>query len=238
MPAPLIGITTSRFLSSANYHLIATTEAYIKAVQRAGGIPVLIPVGLAHSDLQQLRKSLNGILLSGGGDIEPQRFNGKPHPRIHDIDESRDELELELVRLAVETDWPFFGICRGIQVINVALGGSLFTDIGAQHPSALRHDCYPNMPRDFITHQVNLQPGSMLEQAVKGVELEVNSLHHQGIDQLGCRLEVLASAPDGLVEAVWLKRHPFGLGVQWHPEWLPGSPAHQAIFSAFIEAAR
>ncbi len=238
MEKPLIGITTGRTLSSANYHLIAAVDAYITAVQNAGGLPVLIPIGLTRDDLLRLRKSLDGILFTGGGDINPRLFGGQPHPAINGVDEQRDELEIELVRLAAETGWPFFGICRGAQIVNVALGGSLYTHISAQLSGAVRHDCFLNMPRDLIAHPVSIRPGCLLERAANGVELGVNSLHHQGINRVGAGLEVLAEAPDGLAEAVWLKGHPFGLGVQWHPEWLPGSPAHQAIFSAFVEAVR
>lgn len=238
MPAALIGITTSRTLSNANYSLIAAPEAYVSAVQLAGGLPVLIPVGLDGSDLARLRRSLDGILLSGGGDVHPARFGGQPHPAINGVDEQRDELEIELVRLAAETGWPFFGICRGIQIINVALGGSLYTHLSDQLPGALRHDCYPNMPRDWTAHSVSIQPGSLLAQVTAGEELAVNSLHHQGIDRLAPGLESLAVSPDGLIEAVQLKGHPFGLGVQWHPEWLPGSPAHHAIINSFVEALR
>jgi putative glutamine amidotransferase len=237
MPTPLIGITASRSLSTSNLVLSAVNEAYVRAIRRAGGLPVVIPVGTPPEELPRLRDSLAGILLSGGGDIDPRRYSGQPHPRIHEVEEARDELEIELVRLAVATGWPFLGICRGIQVINVALGGSLYTHLDGQLPGALRHDLYPNLPRDLIAHPVSIQSGSLLARIVAGNELEVNSLHHQGIEKPGSGLEVLATAPDGLVEAVQLKDHPFGLGVQWHPEWLPGSPAHQAIFTAFVEAA-
>jgi putative glutamine amidotransferase len=235
MTSPLIGITTTRQLSNDNLPMIAMTEAYVQAVLRAGGIPVLLPIGLNHDDLSLLRKSLSGILFSGGGDIMPEIFDGKPNPRINEVIPERDELEIALVCLAAETRWPFLGICRGIQVINVALGGSLYTDIGAQLPGALRHDYYPNLSRDLIAHKVNIKPDSRLATIVSGSELGVNSLHHQGIEHVADGLEVLATSADGLVEAVWLKGHPFGLGVQWHPEWLPGSTSNQAIFRAFIE---
>ncbi len=233
----MIGITASRTISNVNLPLSAVNEAYVRAVQRAGGVPVLIPVGLTRGDLARLRDSLAGILLSGGGDIHPRRYQGTIHPRVGGVDEDRDELEIELVRLAAETKWPFLGICRGIQVINVALGGSLYTHLDGQMPGALRHDFYPDLPRDMIAHQVSVMPGTHLAKMIGGGNLEVNSLHHQGIERLAGDLEVAAVSPDGLVEAVQLKDHPFGLGVQWHPEWLPGSPTHQAIFSAFVEAA-
>lgn len=237
MPPPLIGITASRTLSNANLPLNAVNDAYIQAVQRAGGLPVLIPVGIDLGELPRLRAVLGGILLSGGGDIHPGRYGGNPHPRIQEVDEARDELEIALVRLAARTGWPFLGICRGLQVINVALGGSLHPHLDGRLPSGVRHDLYPNLPRDLIAHPVSIQAGSLLARIVDGTELAVNSLHHQGIRDLAADLESLASSPDGLVEAVQLRGHPFGLGVQWHPEWLPGSPANQAIFRTFVEAA-
>lgn len=237
MSAPLIGITASRTLSNANLPLSAVNEAYVNAVQRAGGLPVLIPVGLTRDNLRHLRGALGGILLSGGGDIHPRRYQKQLDPQVSGVDEARDELELELVRLAAETTWPFLAICRGLQVVNVALGGSLYTHINGQLPGALRHDLYPDLPRDMIAHQVKVLPGTLLAQIVSRETLDVNSLHHQGIERVAANLEVSAVSPDGLVEAIQLKNHPFGLGVQWHPEWLPGSPAHQAIFNAFVETA-
>ncbi len=238
MNAPLIGITTGRMLSNKQLPLIMTVEAYVQAVLRAGGIPVLLPVGAENGHLRKYLQRLDGLLLTGGGDIDPQRFNGRPHPRVYDVDVQRDELEINLAREAVEHGWPFLAICRGIQVLNVALGGSLYTDLSAQRESSIRHDCYPDMARDHIAHQVEITAHSRLANICGGEQLAVNSLHHQGIDKLAPGLLPSAYAPDGLVEALEAPDHPFGLAVQWHPEWLAGSPANQGLFRALVQAAR
>lgn len=237
MKRPLIGLTVDRELSSRQTHLQTITEEYLQAVLRAGGAPLLIPIGFPSADLPVLLEQLDGVILIGGGDIENRRFNGRPHPRIGGVEPERDELELALVNLLAAADKPFLGICRGIQVINVALGGTLYTDIGAQKEDALRHDWYPNYPRNYGAHCVSLAPSSRLASIVQGTELEVNSLHHQGIQRLAPGLVAAGVASDGLIEAVELPGARFGMGVQWHPEWLWESPANQAIFSAFIQAA-
>lgn len=237
MPAPIIGLSTERLVIHAPITSVGAKEAYAQAILRAGGIPVLLPVGLQVGQLGELRSRLDGILLVGGGDIDPGRFDGLPHPRIYDIDPARDELEIELVRLAVGTEWPLFGICRGIQVMNVALGGSLHTDIADQVPGSLKHDYYPNIPRDTIAHEVSIDPSSRLAAIVADTRLPTNSLHHQALSRPAPGLSITAHAPDGIIEAVELPNHPFALGVQWHPEWLVESPANQALFRAFVQAA-
>ncbi|MHB8855975.1 MAG: gamma-glutamyl-gamma-aminobutyrate hydrolase family protein [Bellilinea sp.] len=238
MPTPIIGITAGRVFSPTQVYEHTLSDKYVTAVRRAGGLPVILPSGLENGQITELLATLDGVLLTGGGDIDPQLFNGIPHPRVYGIDEPRDIFELELVRQAAQTNLPFLGICRGVQVINVALGGSLFTDIGAQMPASERHDWFPDIPRDRISHVVSIQKGSRLAQLTSATQLEVNSLHHQGLDRIPDRLRVIARAADSLVEAVELCDHPFGLGVQWHPEWLVESPGNQAIFSGLVEAAR
>ncbi len=237
MSSPLIAITTNRGLNSSQMVTISISEAYTKAVQRAGGIPVLLPIGLSVDEIPELRQKFDGVLFTGGGDIQPALYNGKKHPRVYDVDEGRDTLEINLVRLAAETNWPFFGICRGIQIINVALGGTLYSDIQDQVPQALRHDCYPGLPRDYIAHEVEIESGSQLAQWTGGTLLETNSLHHQAIEKVAPDLHAVAFAQDGITEAVVLEGHKFGHAVQWHPEWLVGSPSHQALFAEFIRAA-
>lgn len=238
MPAPLIGIT-ARFDPSKDSPLgaISVSEAYIQAVLEAGGLAVVIPPGLSDTQLTQLFGWLDGVLLSGGGDIDPQYFQGAQHPRIYGIDERRDRLEIALVRLAVEHGKPFLGICRGIQVINVALGGTLYTHIADQLDGALRHDYFPGFPRDHLAHHISVSPGSRLASILGGEKFEVNSLHHQGIERLAASLTPVAYAPDFLVEGVELPGHPFGLGVQWHPEWLQTSFAQRRLFQALVQAA-
>ena len=238
MPAPIIGVTANYVPpETGEFGTISMGESYIQAVLRAGGLPVIIPVGLSQEGMRAMFARLDGVLLTGGGDIEPQRFQGNPHPRVYGIDLRRDELEIRLVQMAADAGTPFLGICRGIQVINVALGGTLFTHIGDQFPNALRHDWYPNIPRDYLAHQVTVDPGSHLAQILEGENFAVNSLHHQGLERVAPDLRVVAHAPDSLIEGVELDGHPFGIGVQWHPEWLQEHASQRLLFSALVKAA-
>jgi len=237
MSLALIGITCG-MKTQADKKIISIPEAYMQAVFKAGGLPVIIPETVSPAEFDCLRQRLDGLLLTGGADINPLRFNGQPNPKVYGIDEQRDEVEINLARLAASTGWPFLGICRGIQVINVALGGTLFTDIMDQMLGALKHDYDSITERDFEAHPVQLEPDSVLTQTLGAPSVRVNSLHHQGIENVAARLRPIAAAPDRLVEAVELPGHPFGLGVQWHPEAMPDSLQMQALFRAFVEAAR
>lgn len=212
-------------------------DTYVNAVLKAGGIPVLIPMGIPAEKLGHLAGALDGLLLTGGGDIAVERFNGEPHFRVGSVDPQRDELEISLARHAAQAGLPFLGICRGIQVINVALGGTLYTDIADQFSKEIRHDCYPGWPRDFPAHAVELEKGSRFNAIFGKQTLEVNSFHHQAVKELAPGLIATAFAPDGLIEGVELLHHSFGLGVQWHPECMPESPEMQTLFRNFIEAA-
>jgi putative glutamine amidotransferase len=235
--APLIGITTGRETNSFGTDVFAISEAYSQAVAQAGGIPVMIPLVLDGDQIRALMPSLDGILLSGGGDVEPQQYGSAPTAKVKYIDPDRDRVELTLVESAIANGIPFLGICRGIQVLNVALGGTLFTDIAELLPNALKHDYFPDWPRDHLAHEVQIQPDTLLERILAADTIQVNSLHHQGIDHLAPDLEVIARAPDGLVEAVVLLDHPFGLAVQWHPENLTAHAPFRAFFRAFVAAA-
>jgi putative glutamine amidotransferase len=238
MPAPLIGLTT-RNIDEPKYGfpLLSSPKTYSQALIRAGAIPVLVPVNLPPASHEELLHRLDGIVFTGGGDIDLKYFQGLPHSEIYGIDPERDENELSLVKAAVEHELPFLGICRGLQVINVALGGTLFTHILDQLPGALQHSCFPAFPPDYGAHLVEIEPNSILSELLGGTEFKVNSLHHQGINKLAPNLEALAVAPDGLVEAFRLPAHPFGLALQWHPEWMPEVAEMQAIFRAFTHAA-
>ncbi len=237
MSQPLIGITTGRIQNKDEYPNVAQSEKYVEAIVLAGGLPVMIPNLLPPADLEALRARLDGILLTGGSDVDPALFGGLPHPRVYGINPPRDATEIALVRAAARSGQPFMGICRGIQVINVALGGTLYTDIADQKPAALRHDWYPNIDRSFLAHTVSVQSGSLLESITRTSQLETNSLHHQGLHQVAPDLQPIAWAPDGLVEGVQLTGYRFGLGVQWHPEWLVQYPAMLELFKALVAAA-
>jgi putative glutamine amidotransferase len=237
MRRPLIGITVYEALSKMGLPIAAVQTAYIRAVQEAGGLPLLLPNELSGGDWTILFPRLGGILFTGGGDIRTSLFGGIDHPAVAEVDDHRDALELPLVRAAVTGDKPFLGICRGLQVTNVALGGSLYTHVADQHPEAMQHDWHAGYARSHLAHAVRIDEASSLGGILGEPVLQVNSLHHQGIKDLAAPLRAVAFAPDGLVEAVELPQHPFGIAVQWHPEWLTGQPAMRRLFAAFVEAA-
>ena len=232
----VIGITTGRGTVDGN-EIIRLGEVYVQAVLRAGGVPLLLPP-VGKLPLETVLPRLDGLLLTGGGDIDPILFAGKPHPNVYGIDPERDEMEIALVNAAVRLGLPFLAICRGIQVVNVALGGTLYTDISDQLPGALAHPWQKGAPHDHITHTVRVEIGSRLAELLGSAQVGVNSLHHQGIQRLADGLVCTATAPDGLIEAVEVTGHPFGLAVQWHPEWLPEVAPMQRLFQGLVAAAR
>jgi putative glutamine amidotransferase len=238
MGAPIIGVTSNLTpAKDGKTAVISVGEAYIQSVLRAGGLPFVIPVGLTADELPVLLSRLDGLLLTGGGDIDPSLFDGAEHPRVYDIDARRDDLEIRLVQMATEKGVPFLGICRGIQVINVALGGTLYTDLADQFSCALKHDNYPDIPRGYLAHAVSVTEESRLEVILGGSSFQVNSLHHQGLNRLAQNLTAAAFSPDRLIEAVELAGHPFGIGVQWHPEWLQEQEPQRQLFQALVRAA-
>jgi putative glutamine amidotransferase len=235
MQPALIGITSFKTQNIYGYPMNAVMSAYIQAVARAGGLPLLIPLGLEEAAYQALFARLDGILFTGGGDIQPDLYGGQEHSKVGDVDADRDRVELWLAKQVVEQDKPFLGICRGFQVLNVALGGSLYEDILDQKEGALKHDYYPDLPRNLLAHGVEIAEGSRLANILGLTSTQVNSLHHQGVRQLASRLSATAHAPDGMLEAYELPAHRFGLAVQWHPEWLQEHEPMRKLFSAFVE---
>lgn len=238
MHTPLIGITTYQSTNQYGHPITAIGQYYIRAVSQAGGLAVLIPSGLSEDQLTALTARLDGIIFSGGGDIDPASYGAESTPEVKLVNPERDRAEFQMVHEAIDTNLPFLGICRGLQVINVTLGGTLYTHILTQHPQELEHAYYPDWPRDHLAHSVRVKNGSRLAEILGTDEVKTNSLHHQGIRVLSPELQPTAWAPDELIEAVELPNHPFGLGVQWHPEWLPAHAPMRALFSAFVEAAR
>ena len=235
MKVPLIGVTTSRSISSRGYSQQGVFESYIRAVSQAGACPILIPLGLPGESLREMLPRLDGVLFSGGGDVHPDRYRSEAHPKVNFVDEDRDRVEIELFHDVVARKMPFFGICRGLQVVNVALGGSLYEDLQDQYPVSLKHDCAPQNPPDFLAHFVEIEDDSLIGTILGVREAEVNSMHHQGIRNLAPAVEATAYAPDGLVEAIEMTNYPFGIGVQWHPEWLLGNLGMRTLFRTFVE---
>jgi putative glutamine amidotransferase len=237
MKRPLIGITTNPFYPKSGLSYDKLAHTYCRSVQAAGGIPILLPNTLSAADIVQLRSRLDGVLLSGGGDIAAERYNEADSSQCWDVSADRDELEFALVHLSVETDWPLLGICRGTQVVNVALGGTLYTDLPTQFDSRLPHNTPENLGREYIAHEVTIVKETVLAGIISGYKLSVNSFHHQAVKQVAPRLQVNATAADGLVEGLELPGRRFFLGVQWHPECLPRESVQQALFTAFIRSA-
>ncbi len=239
MARPLIGITTSITVGKEPERAYLNS-AYLIAVQQAGGVPVPLPPQLTGPSLAELADRLDGLLLTGGGDIDPAIFGEAPHPTLYDVSAARDHLEIALVRRFVETRRPILAICRGIQALNVALGGNLYQDVATDPGTQIRHQ--QRDPRDRPTHQVKVVPGSRLARILESEELEVNSMHHQAVKALGRGLVAVAFAPDGIVEGVEPEKpdpEHFVLGVQWHPEELVAKdPAARRLFQALINATR
>jgi putative glutamine amidotransferase len=200
---------------------------------------VLLPPLQGDQLLRSIYDRLDGILLSGGEDVAPDRYGEAVHDKCGHIDPERDVAELALTRWAIRDRKPLLAICRGIQVLNVAMGGSLYQDIEAQVPGALRHPWYPDHPRDLRAHPVSVTPGSRLAHILGDGTVPVNSLHHQAIKAVAPGLVVVARAPDQIVEAVEYPEHPFAVGVQWHPEELaPTDPGARRLFGALVSNAR
>jgi putative glutamine amidotransferase len=238
MDAPLIGITTSVTVDRIPERA-CVNGTYIRAVQAAGGIPLLLTPHFTPEVQTALWQRLDGVVLTGGGDIEPAHYGQPRHPAVADVSEARDELELALTRRAVADDIPLFAICRGMQVLNVALGGTLVQDIPSERPTALLHS--QKAPRHEPTHAVKVMgEGTRLGRVLGVLELQVNSMHHQAIERLGDGLREVAWAPDGIVEGVEMPGDDrFALGVQWHPEELvERDQAARNLFAAVVDAAR
>ena len=230
MNLPLIGITSYGRDEEGRF---ALPVEYVEAVRRAGGVPLLVPPG--ETNWSPLLTSVDGWILTGGGDMDPGVYGGAGHETVYMVDPERDASEFELARHLVEERVPTFGICRGIQVLNVVLGGDLHVHLPAVVGEQIAHRAPPRLP---IPHRVQLQAGTKLAAIVKDLEFEVASWHHQGIRKVGAALEAVAHAPDGVVEAVEMAAHPWLIGVQWHPELTAAhQPQQQRLFDAFVAHA-
>jgi putative glutamine amidotransferase len=233
MEKPLIGLTTSRIPSPSKRPAFGTNVPYASSISDAGGLPVLIPLNLSNNDLDILLPRLDGILFTGGYDVDPQEYGNRPHPKVEGIDADRDRVEMHLLQALIQVGKPFLGICRGCQVINVAMGGTLFEDLPEQFLRRVQHDNH-DQPRNYLAHHVEIDPNSHLAKILKTDDAQVNSLHHQGVRQLAQTLRAAVIAPDGLIEAFELPNYSFGLAVQWHPEELQEYEPMRSLFQAFV----
>ncbi len=242
MGRPLIGLTTYRRpvdFGGFQSDLTGLTLPYLDAVRAAGGVPLLLPHQADPDELLALAGRLDGLVLPGGEDVAPAEYGETTIPECGAVDAGRDVLELTLARLAIETGLPLLAICRGHQVLNVALGGALWQDLRSQCPQAQRHDYYGPDYRSFLAHPVRLQAGSRAAAILGTDAIGTNSSHHQAVRDLAAGLVATGHAPDGVIEAIELSGHPFALGVQWHPEGMfRQDPRMLRPFEALVEAAR
>jgi putative glutamine amidotransferase len=236
---PLIGITTATYTDDSGLTHSRAYNAIARAVARAGGLPVLIPTGIDEATLRGIYDRLDAVLLPGGPDIDPAYYGADRHPTTK-VDPARDAIEVPLARWAVEDDLPLFGICRGHQVINVALGGKLIQDIPSEiETTDIPHDMPRHLSRDSRLHGVDIAPDSKLGAIMGSPHVAVNSLHHQAVSEVAPGMRITAYSPDGLVEATEVPGKSFALSVQWHPEDLyEGDETMLRLFEAFVEAAR
>lgn len=243
---PLIGVTTQTLQAIEGIPAElpkswVMNQQYVRALVAAGGAPVLLP--LLADDTETLRAifdRLDGVLVPGGVDIDPAVYNHPHHKLLGRLDPERDSTEVTITRWALEARTPFLGLCRGLQVLSVALGGTLWQDLTQERPDSEKHDYFPQggFSRDHLAHNVDVRGGTRLSEALGTGPIAVNSMHHQGIRNLGARLVPTAIAEDGLIEGAELEGAGFAVGVQWHPEMFKsGEPSVGKLFEDFVGAA-
>jgi putative glutamine amidotransferase len=222
------------------YPLYGQGLDYVRSIALAGGSPLLIPLALNRLAWRSIYERIDGLLFAGGVDVDPRHYGEDPHPCLGEVDSPLDEAELIFSRWALADGLPVLGICRGIQLINVAAGGSLYQDLPSQVPGALRHTCSPpDYPRDYLAHSVGVEPGTRLAGALGANEVWTNSRHHQAVKEVAPGFLATARASDGVVEGIERADTPYVVGVQWHPESLAAmDPQMLALFQSFIEACR
>jgi putative glutamine amidotransferase len=241
---PLIGVTTSEMREAARTHPLPDGDApqremalgivYLRAIERAGGLPVVLPP--LHVDaIPDLLDQLAGICLSGGPDLEPGTYAAHPDPHLGETEPELDAFELALVRAADERNLPLLGICRGAQTLNVAYGGTLHQHVADVVGTTIEHR--QAAPGQVKTHDIDVAPNSLLRRLLATEHTAVNSFHHQAVDRLGRGLRAVAWSDDGLIEAIETDGPTLTLGVQWHAEGLVDDPAQLRLFEALVTAA-
>ena len=231
MAAPKIGITCSEDVREGKIFL---TNYYLRCIQRAGGIPWLIPS--IEKNINDYLSNLDGIVLSGGVDVDPLYFGEEPIIGMGEITPGRDNFEIKLTQAAIILDIPILAICRGVQVLNIAAGGNIYQDILTQVSGVYKH--MQDAPKWYPTHTIHIVSGSILEDIFRADTAKVNSFHHQAVNDLADGIIEIASVADGVVEAITMPDKKFVLGVQWHPECMAERfNEQQQIFNEFVKAS-
>ncbi|USG65657.1 gamma-glutamyl-gamma-aminobutyrate hydrolase family protein [Brevibacillus ruminantium] len=230
-----VGITSNLGLPGQDWQLLA--DDYIKSIERSGGVPVILPVTENPESLYPLLSKLDGILFTGGTDIDPAYYGEWPRAGLGPIDPKRDRHEIALAKKVLQdTNLPVLGICRGSQLLNVVSGGTLYQDLQTERPEGIAH-ALRYSPKYHPVHPASIQPGSRLEAIFQAQEIGVNSYNHQAIKQVGSDFSVTMTAPDGLVEGIEMAGERFVVAVQWHPEMMVDKhEEYLKLFLAFVAA--
>lgn len=232
MIAPLVALTTYPNRDGRDH--VELPRSYHEAIRRAGGRPMLVPPG--ETDVVGLLDIVDAVVLTGGGDIDPELSGAGDHPTIYAVDRERDDFEIEVARAAVEREMPMLAICRGMQVVNVALGGTLNPHVPDVHGDSVAHRSDPPGP---LPHDVEVDAVSVIARAMTSTAVTPASWHHQSVATLGIGLRITATAPDGTVEAIELDGHRRLAATQWHPEITAADdPTQQALFDSLVTWAR
>lgn len=232
MKKPMIAVTALFDAKKNSYWML---PGYMEGVEEAGGIPVMLPLTACQNSIRQLSRSFDGFLFTGGQDVSPAVYSEIPSPNCGESCDTRDKMETTLLQCVLELDKPILGICRGIQLLNAFLGGTLYQDLPTDHPSGIQHHMSP--PYNRPVHKVSLVFRSPLHRLLKANELFVNSYHHQAVKMLAPSLTAMAYSDDGLVEGVYMPGKKFVWAVQWHPEFSYRTDENsRRIFSAFVAA--
>lgn len=227
---PIIGITTEGRDDCAHFQLCAN---YADSVRTAGGIPILLPPG--ETKLDRILDVIDGLVITGGGDVDPQRYSSVGHPSINEVDRERDQFEFTLAEKVLSSKTPVLGICRGLQVLSLASGlPELVPHLPETYGDTVLHA--GNRHR-FVPHQVSLDRDSRLYEIIGKTEFTVMSLHHQGIEATPPNWQAVGYSVDGLIEAIEHQFHPWAIALQWHPEMSPADENHQKIFQGLVAAA-
>ncbi|HEY3133156.1 MAG TPA: gamma-glutamyl-gamma-aminobutyrate hydrolase family protein [Gemmatimonadaceae bacterium] len=235
VPACTVAVTAS-IRPDGDTSRVRLTAAYVTALERAGLIPLIVPPLSSAQAAERVLDSVAGLVLTGGEDVDPARYGEKRHEKVRSVNASRDATEAALIEEARARGMPVLAICRGIQILNVALGGTLVQDIASQCETGIAHD--DEGARNSRTHEIDIEPGSLIAKAVGAEHVSVNSFHHQSVKRVADGMRVTARSPDGIIEGIestdedwWV------MGVQWHPEEMTDSaePWDRGLFKAFAK---
>ncbi|NLJ24851.1 MAG: gamma-glutamyl-gamma-aminobutyrate hydrolase family protein [Firmicutes bacterium] len=231
---PIIGITCGFNMDAGGRYYV--NEPYVRCIERAGGIPLLLPGLDTKEDVKRLMQEVDGILLPGGVDVDPAHFGEEPIGELGSVEPRWDQLELYVARLALAWDLPLLGICRGLQLLNVAAGGSLYQDIPSQIKGHIQHT--QKAPRWHASHAIDIEPGSILEELLGKEGIRVNSFHHQAVRVPATGFSITAKSRDGIIEGMESHSHRFVCGVQWHPELMVDHyPEQLELFRQLVRSA-